>query len=126
MSLRNLNVTKTPKVLISKLSILLIKKIICGLPTLTAVPPECSLLSLSIILIFKFFVFNFSDKGISFHSVLALPISVVTMLFPKISDFKFPDIVFKTIFLLLRSFDIKSATHLVPLPQAPDSPPSEL
>jgi len=48
------------------------------------------------------------------------------MLFPKISDFKFPDIVFKTTLLLLLSFEIKSATHLVPLPHAPDSPPSEL
>jgi len=71
-------------------------------------------------------VLNSSDKGISFHFVFALPISVVTRLFPNILDFKFPDRVVKIIVLLSFSFEIKSATHLVPLPQAPDSPPSEL
>jgi len=34
--------------------------------------------------------------------------------------------VVKIIVLLFFSFEIKSATHLVPLPHAPDSPPSEL
>ena len=71
-------------------------------------------------------MFNSLDKGISFHLVFALPISVVTRLFPNILDFKFPDRVFKIIFLLPLSLEIKSATHLVPLPHAPDSPPSEL
>jgi hypothetical protein len=50
----------------------------------------------------------------------------VTKLFPNISDFKFPDRVVRVIFFLSFSFEIKSATHLVPLPHAPDSPPSEL
>ena len=58
--------------------------------------------------------------------IFAFPISVVTRLFSNISDFKFPDRVPKIIFLLFFSFEIKSATHLVPLPHAPDSPPSEL
>ena len=79
-----------------------------------------SLLFLSRILIFKFFVFSFSDKGISFHSVLAKPISVVTIFSPKISDFKIPDNVLNFIVLLFFSFEIKSATHLVPFPHAPD------
>ena len=43
---------------ISKFSISSTKKIIWGFPTFIAVPPECSLLFKSLILIFKFFVFN--------------------------------------------------------------------
>ena len=58
--------------------------------------------------------------------VFAFPISVVTRLFLNISDFKLPDRVVKIIVLLPFSFEIKSATHLVPLPHAPDSPPSAL
>ena len=88
----------------SKSSILSTKKITWGLPTFIAVPPECSLLFWSLILIFKFFVFNSSDSGISFHLIFAFPISVVTRLFPNISDFKFPDIVVKIIVLIFFSF----------------------
>ena len=80
----------------------------------------------SIILIFKFFVSISFDKGISSHFNFAFPISVVTIFFSKISDFSFPDSVFKIIDLLFFSFEIKFATHLVPFPHAPDSPPSEL
>ena len=71
-------------------------------------------------------VSNSLDRGISFHLVFAIPISVVTRLFSNISDFKLPDGVVKIIVLLSFSLEIKSATHLVPLPHAPDSPPSEL
>ena len=81
---------------------------------------------MSLILILRLSVFNSLDRGISFHLVFASPISVVTKLFPNISDFKFPDRVVKIIFFLPFSFEIKSATHLVPFPHAPDSPPSEL
>ena len=72
-------------------------------------------------MIFKFFVFSSLERGISFHLIFALPISVVTKLFSNISDFKFPDRVVRIIVLLPFSFEIKSATHLVPLPHAPDS-----
>ena len=89
-------------------------------------PPECSFLSLSKIFISKFFVSNLADKGISFHSILALPISVVTILLSNIFDFKFPFKVVKIISLFFVSSKINFATHLVPFPQAPDSPPSEL
>ena len=91
------------------------KKTICGFPTLTAVPPECSLLFESIILIFKFFVSSFSDKGISFHCNLALPISVVTMFLSNIFDSKFPFEVDKMIFSDFVSSEINFATHLVPV-----------
>ena len=81
---------------------------------------------MSLILIFRLRVFNSSERGISFHLTFAFPISVVTKLLFSISDFKLPDRVVKIIVLLPFSFEIKSATHLVPLPHAPDSPPSEL
>jgi hypothetical protein len=55
-----------------------------------------------------------------------MPISVFTKLFPRIFDFSKPEDVQTVISCLPLSFDRKSATHLVPFPQAPDILPSEL
>ena len=110
----------------SKFSISFIKKIICGLPTLTAVPPICSLLFLFRILILRFLVSRFLFKGISFQLVFGIPIYVFTKLLAKIFDFNEPDEVHTVISFLLFSFASKSATHLVPLPHAPVILPSEL
>ena len=56
----------------------------------------------------------------------ALPISVVTMFLSNIFDSKFPFEVDKMMFSDFVSSEINFATHLVPFPHAPDSPPSEL
>ena len=76
---------------ISKFSLLSTKKITCGFPTFTAVPPENSFLFLSLILIPKLLVFNSLDNGISFHFVFAIPISVETIFSPIIFDFNLRD-----------------------------------
>jgi len=65
-------------------------------------------------------------NGISFQLVFGTPISVSTKLLPKIFDFNAPEDVQSIISLSLFSFDNKSATHLVPFPQAPEILPSEL
>ena len=80
------------------------KKTIWGFPTFIAVPPKCSLLFMSLILIFRLRVFNSSERWISFHLTFEFPISVVTKLLFSISYFKFPDRVVKIIFLLPFSF----------------------
>ena len=71
-------------------------------------------------------VSRFLLNGISFQFVFGIPTSVSTKLLPKIFDFKIPEEVQIVISFLLFSFDKKSATHLVPFPQAPDGLPSEL
>jgi hypothetical protein len=65
-------------------------------------------------------------NGISFQLVFGIPISVSTKLLPKICDFNAPEEVQSIISLSLFSFDKRSATHLVPFPQAPEILPSEL
>ena len=89
-------------------------------------PPKCSLLSLLRILMLRFFVFKSSANGISFHLVFEIPISVSTRLSSQIFDFKIPPEVQRIISFLLFSFASKAATHLVPLPQAPETLASEL
>ena len=84
------------------------------------------MLFLLIILIFKFFVSRFLFNGISFQLVFGIPISVSTKLLPRIFDFSAPEEVQSIISLSLFSFDIRSATHLVPFPHAPEILPSEL
>jgi hypothetical protein len=84
------------------------------------------MLFLSIILIFKFFVSRFLFNGISFQLVFGIPISVSTKLLSRIFDFSAPEEVQSIISLSLFSFDIRSATHLVPFPHAPEILPSEL
>ena len=110
----------------SKFSIFFTKKMICGLPTFTAVPPICSVLFLLKILILRFLVSRFSLNGISFQFVFGIPISVSTKLLPKIFDFKTPEEVQTVISFWLFSFDKKKATHLEPFPHAPAELPSEL
>ena len=65
-------------------------------------------------------------RGISCQFNFGIPISVSTKLFPKIFDFSEPEVVKSVISFLPLSFDRRSATHLVPFPQAPDTLPSEL
>ena len=89
-------------------------------------PPINSELFLSKILIFKFLVSRSLLNGISFQLVFGIPISVSTKLLPKIFDFSDPVDVQSTISLSPFSLDNKSATHLVPFPQAPEILPSEL
>ena len=98
----------------------------CGLPTFMAVPPICLVLFLSKISIFKFCVSCCSLKGISCQLTFGTPISVSTKLLSKIYDFREPEAVKSVISFLPLSFDRRSATHLVPFPQAPDALPSEL
>ena len=84
------------------------------------------ILFLLTILMFKFFVSKFLINGISSQLVFGIPISVSTKLSSKIFDFNSPEEVQSIISLSLFSFDKRSATHLVPFPQAPETLPSEL
>jgi len=76
-----------PISLILKLLIFSTKKTTWGFPTLIAVPPICSFLFSSKILIPKFFVFLFSLIGISSHLIFGTPIWVSTKLLFNIIDF---------------------------------------
>ena len=57
---------------------------------------------------------------------MAFPRFVSTILSSNIFEINFPEAVSRLIIFSLLSSDNNFATHLVPFPQAPETPPSEL